>query len=198
MALSSVYSKYFQKSKVFLYPLLGIKRGVSVVPVETYVCWKNHYTAEDMKLICIYDVRTDDEYKQFEKNVLLNHNRLNDYIKVGSQLILTFDLSDLGDDWDHFINGRYSKISLNLKQKILNFFDKYSGNYAYMHSYLIPEKYFENYAELLDVDVKMLIEVGELCTKPDLNKESLAIEITDLANIDENKLVNLLKPTENE
>ncbi len=53
-------------------------------------------------------------------------------------------------------------------------------------------------ATVNSVDVKMLIEVGELCTKPDLNKESLAIEIADLANIDENKLVNLLKPTENE
>jgi len=145
MALSSVYKKYFQKSKVFLYPILGIKRGVSVVPTETYISWQGYYTSEDMKLICVYDVRTDSEYKQFEKNVLLNHNRLNDYVKVGNQLVLTFDLSDLGDDWFHFINGRYSKISMNLKQKILTFFDKYSGNYAYMHSYLIPEKYFNNW-----------------------------------------------------
>jgi hypothetical protein len=198
MALNSVYKKYFQKSKVFLYPLLGIKRGVSVVPTETYVSWDGHYNSEDMKLICVYDIRTDDEYKHFEKNVLLNHNRLSDYVKVGHQLVLSFDLSDLGNDWFHFINGRYSKISPNLKQKILDFFDKYSGNYAYMHSYLIPEKYFENYAELLGVDIKMLIEVGELCTKPDLEQECLVMEVADLDNIDENKLLNLSKPTENE
>lgn len=197
MALNSVYKKYFQKSKVFLYPLLGIKRGVSVVPVETYVSWQGYYNSEDMKLICVYDIRTDDEYRNFEKNVLLAHNRLNDYVKVGNQLVLTFDFSDLGDDWFHFINGSYSKISMNLKQKILNFFDKYSGNYAYMHSYLIPEKYFTNYADLLGVDVDMLIKVGELCTKPDLNKETLIMDVADLENIDE-KLLNLSKPTENE
>jgi|688.fasta_scaffold11077_6 hypothetical protein len=198
MALNSVYKKYFQKSKVFLYPILGIKRGVSVVPIETYISWKGYYNSEDMKLICVYDVRTDDEYKHFEKNVLLNHNRLNDYVKVDNQLVLTFDLSDLGDDWFHFINGKYSKISMNLKQKILNFFDKYSGNYAYMHSYLIPEKYFSNYAELLGVEPEMLIQVGELCTKPDMEKETLFLEPADLGDLSENKLLNLSKPTENE
>jgi len=197
MALNSVYKKYFQKSKVFLYPILGIRRGVSVVPIETYVSWKGYYTSEDMKLICVYDVRTDEEYKNFERNVLLAHSRLNDYVKVGNQLVLTFDLSDLGDDWFHFINGRYSKVSMNLKQKILGFFDKYSGNYAYMHSYLIPEKYFTNYADLLGVDVDMLIKVGELCTKPDLNKETLIMEVADLENIDE-KLLNLSKTNNNE
>jgi hypothetical protein len=75
MALSSVYSKYFQKSKVFLYPLLDIKRGSSVTPKETYVSWNKHYTSEDMKLICVYEKRKDDEYKNFEKNILLKHNR---------------------------------------------------------------------------------------------------------------------------
>uniref|UniRef100_UPI003D9FD9CD hypothetical protein n=1 Tax=Enterococcus faecium TaxID=1352 RepID=UPI003D9FD9CD len=90
---------------------------------------------------------------------------------VNSQIVLTFDFSDLEDDWIHFINGQYSKLSMNLKQKVLNFFDKNSGNYAYMHSYLVPEKYFNNYAELLNVDPNMLIKVGELCTKPDLDKE---------------------------
>lgn len=193
MALNSVYKKYFQKSKVFLYPLLGIKRGVSVVPVETYFSWDGYYNSEDMKLICVYDVRKDDDYVLFEKNILLKHNRLCDYIKVNSQAILTFDFSDIEDDWFHLINGRYSKISLELKQKILGFFDKYSGNYAYMHSYLIPEKYYNNYAELLDVEPEMLIKVGELCSKPDIVKETLVIEIADLDNINE-KLLNLSKP----
>jgi len=183
---------------VFLYPLLGIKRGVSVVPVETYICWQGYYTSEDMKLICVYDIRKDDEYKFFEKNTLLSHNRLSDYVKIGSQAVLTFDFSDLGDDWSQFINGKYSKLNIKLKQKILDFFDKYSGNYAYMHSYLIPEKYFNNYAELLGVDAEILIQVGELCSKPDLDKEILVLEVANLGSIEENNLLNLSKSTENE
>ena len=114
-------------------------------------------------------------YDLFEKDVLLKHNRLFDLVKIDSVAVLTFDFSDLGDDWNHFINGRYSKISLDFKKTILNFFDKYSGNYAYMHSYLIPEKYFNNYADLLGVDTDMIIKVGELCTKPDLDKETFQL-----------------------
>lgn len=193
MALNSIYKKYFQKSKVFLYPILGIKRGSNVVPIETYICWKGYYNSEDMKLICVYNINKNDEYDLFEKDVLLKHNRLFDLVKIDSVAVLTFDFSDLGDDWNHFINGRYSKISLDFKKTILNFFDKYSGNYAYMHSYLIPEKYFNNYADLLGVDTDMIIKVGELCTKPDLDKETLILEIADLGNIDQNKLLNLSK-----
>ena len=193
MALNSIYKKYFQKSKVFLYPILGIKRGSNVVPIETYICWKGYYNSEDMKLICVYNINKNDEYDLFEKDVLLKHNRLFDLVKIDSVAVLTFDFSDLGDDWNHFINGRYSKISLDFKKTILNFFDKYSGNYAYMHSYLIPEKYFNNYADLLGVDTDMIIKVGELCTKTDLDNETLILEIADLGNIDQNKLLNLSK-----
>jgi hypothetical protein len=50
---------------------------------------------------------------------------------------------------------------------------------------------------LLDVEPQLLIKVGELCTKPDLEKENLTLEIADLNDISENKLINLSKPTEN-
>lgn len=189
MALNSVYTKYFQKSKVFLYPLLGIKRGVSVVPVETYICWEGCYTSEDMKLICVYDIRKDDEYKFFEKNTLLLHNRLHDYVKIGSQAVLTFDFSDLSDDWDHFINGRYSKMDIKIKRRILDFFDSNSGNYYYVNSYLFPIPHFKLYAELLDVPVALVKSVGELCDKPNLDKEKLVLEVANLESIE--KTVNL-------
>jgi hypothetical protein len=44
----------------------------------------------------------------------------------------------------------------------------------------------------------MLIQVGELCTKPDMEKETLFLEPADLDDLSENKLLNLSKPTENE
>ena len=135
MALTSIYSKYFQKSKVFLYPLLGIKRGLSVVPKETYIAWEGHYKPEDMKLICVYDYRKDEEYQKIEKNLLLEHNRLSDYKRVKKEAIIVFDFSDLDDNWFHFINGKFSQIEIKVKQKILGFFDVHGGNYAYMHSY---------------------------------------------------------------
>jgi hypothetical protein len=32
-----------------------------------------HIPPEDMKLVCVYETRKDDEYKNFEANVLLKH-----------------------------------------------------------------------------------------------------------------------------
>jgi hypothetical protein len=197
MALTSIYSKYFQKSKVFIYPLLGIKRGLSVVPKETYISWEGHCKPEDMKLICVYDYREDEEYKKIEKNILLEHNRLSDYTKVKAEVVITFDFSDLDHDWFHFINGRYSQLETKIKQKILGFFDVHGGNYAYMQSYLLPEKYYDNYSEILGVDIETLKDVVELCDKPNLNKENLILDIADLNNIQENNLLNLSKPNKN-
>lgn len=181
MVIDALYRKYFQKSKIFLYPILDIKRGTSVVPKDTYLSWNNTINSEDMKLVCVYYARTDQEYLQFEKNVLLKHNRLIDLVKVDDEtLVVTFNFSDLNDDWFNFLNGKYSKINTKIKSKILNFFDKKSGNYAYVESYLYPEKHFQTYANLLNVDVEMLKSVGELCNKPDLEKESLLLEVADL------------------
>ena len=67
MAIQSLYKDYFQKSKVFLYPALDIKRVVSVVPIDTYVFWEGHYNMSDYKLSCLYHLRTDPEFRQFEK-----------------------------------------------------------------------------------------------------------------------------------
>jgi hypothetical protein len=184
MIIDALYRKYFQKSKIFLYPLLEIKRGTSVVPDETFLSWNDSYCPEDMKLICTYTIRTDKEYVLFEKNVLLKHNRLSDYVKVDNETaVFTFDFSDITEDWIYFVNGKYSQINDKTKRKILDFFDKKSGNYAYVESYLFPEKHFETYAKLLDVEVDFLKSVGELCNKPDLEKEKLTIKVADLENL---------------
>jgi hypothetical protein len=66
-------------------------------------------------------------------------------------------------------------MSLKTKQTVLDYFERYSGNYIYMHSYLFPNKWFKRYAEILDVPEELLIEVGELCDKPDWKKELFAI-----------------------
>ena len=88
MHVHALYTKYFQKSKVFIYPLLGIKKGSSVVPKETYLSWGTFYQPEDKKLICMYYKRTDPEYLKFEKDFLLKHNRLCDYIEIDDESAL--------------------------------------------------------------------------------------------------------------
>ena len=190
MVINALYKKYFQKSKIFLYPLLDIKRGTSVVPTETYVSWGDFCSTEDMKLICVYHSRTDAEYINFEKNVLLKHSRLCDYVKADAVTsVFTFDFSDLCDDWNHFINGKYSRMDIIIKRRILDFFDSNSGNYFYVNSYLFPLTNHVVYAELLDVPVDLIKEVYELCDKPNFDKENLVLEVANLENIE--KTVNL-------
>jgi len=50
---------------------------------------------------------------------------------------------------------------------------------------LYPNKYFEDYAECLDVDIEMLEGVGELCSKPNIEKETFRVkqlEKTEIIN----------------
>lgn len=183
MEIDALYTSYFQKSKVLMYPLLGIKRGCPAIPEQTYLAWGSKITLEDMKFITVYAKRADIEYLNFEKNVLLKHPRICDYIVLNSeQVLFTFDFSDLKHDWNKFINGQFSKLNQELKRKIRDHFDKNSSTHVYVDSYMFPEKYFSLYAKLLGADEELLREVGELCSKPDLEKENLMAEVINLEN----------------
>lgn len=184
MKIDALYKGYFQKSKIFLYPFLDIKRGTSIIPVDTYVSVDGLYTTEDMKFICIYHARKDKEYLQFQKEVLMCHPRLHDYTVLDSnQEMYIFDFSDFGEDWYKIISGKYSKIDKKLKCKIRDYFDRHSMNYRYVNSFLYPEKFFEQYAKLFDVEESLLRSVGELCDPFDLEKERLQIKVANLQNI---------------
>ena len=180
MAIKSLYKDYFQKSKVFLYPALEIKRGVSVTPIETYVSWKDQYGIVDKKLMCLYHLRSDKEFKAFELKHLFGNKLFDDFFQTDDNLgVYVFDFNTFNDDMDNFAKGKYSKLSPDIKKKIITFFAQ-SVKYTHVHSYLYPNKYLDLYSNLLAIDVHILKEVGELCTPPDLEKEKLIAEIKDL------------------
>lgn len=181
MAIESMHRDYFQKSRVFLYPLLKIKRGASVTPIETYLSWENQYSFNDKKFICHYHLRDDLEFVQFEKQYLLGHELFFDFKQVNDKEgVYIFDFSKYEDDWNNILKGRYSKISTLNKNKIENFYGKRDSNYAYIESYMYPEKYYDMYANLINVKQSLLIEVGELCDHLDEDKETLKIDIKNL------------------
>jgi hypothetical protein len=189
MVINALYGKYFQKSKIFLYPILDIKKGLNIVPTETYFSWYNKYSPEDMKLVCVYNTPNTPTFLHFEKEIVLKHNRLCDYCKVDSTTsIYVFDFSDLKSDWHYLIIGAYSKINDELKRKILSYFKDNTANIIYITGYLYPEKYFSDYAKILDVDISLLKEVGELCSKPNMEKEKLLIDVSKLESISDSSL----------
>lgn len=181
MTIKSLYKDYFQKSRVFLYPVLEIKRGSSVMPIKTFVSWEGHYKPEDRKLICLYYLRDDEEFIRFEKQKLINNPLFHDFKHAEEDKgVYVFDLSGSADDYDAFLKGRYSKMSPVHKKKVKSYYGVYNSNFVYIDSYLNPEKYFLMYSEILGVDSEELKKVGELCDPPDMEKELLTMDIIEL------------------
>lgn len=181
MSIKSLYRDYFQKSRVFLYPALDIRRAVTTTPIETYASWKGHYKLEDRKLICLYYLRQDEDFRVFEKNKLLGNKYFHDFKQVeDGKGVYIFDFDELKHEWDCFLKGRYSQMSLEHKKKIKAFYGPNNANFAYIESYLHPEKYYHMYSELLGVSVELLKQAGELCEIYDLKQESLKIQVKNL------------------
>jgi len=179
--IKSLYSDYFQKSGVFLFPIIGTKRGGSNSPIQIFTCWEGKIKQEDRKLVCLYHLRKDQEFINFEKTKLLGNRLFHDFkMTEDNKGVYIFDLKEYGSDWDKFMRGRYSKLSPELKKKIKEFYLKSRNDYVYVESFLHPDRYFDIYSNLLGVQKKVLQEVGELCGKPDMEKETLKIEIRNL------------------
>lgn len=170
--LLDLYPKYFQKSRVFLYPLLQFPKGTGITPIGTYVRWEENIHQNKQKLICLYHNRVDPDFKKFERDVSV-HPLYHSTEVVDDTKVIIFDYSSLSKDWDYFINGEYSKLSYATKDKIKKYYGNITTNSVYIDSYLYPHKYFSMYARFLNEKVKTIQTVGELCDRPNMTKETL-------------------------
>jgi len=163
-----------------MYPLLGIVRG-NVIPDEVYFSISDKYKPQDRKLVLVYDPKMDLKYETFKEDSLVNHKLLLEWFEDhNGNEIFVFDMSAFASDWDLFLAGKYSQMSLDVRSQILNFFEKKSANFAYLQSFLFPEKWFKQYAEILDVSEALLKEVGELCDKPNVEKEQFKLILKEV------------------
>ena len=190
--LNSIYKEYFQKSKVFLYPFLNIKKGVKFVPDNTYMSWDSMYKTEDYQFICVYKVipKQIEKFREFEL-LILKSNRLfrhSIYIegKSISTIIVTYDFSRYKSDIDRIIKGKYSQLSKGGKEIILDFFGDKGTIAEYIESFLFPEYWHEDYANLLNVNLNIIQDVYELCDKPNLEKECLKFNSTEIQLLKQN------------
>jgi hypothetical protein len=175
--IKTLQIEYIQKSRIFLYPLLDIKKGSDAVPIESYIAWQDKFKPEDHKFMCTYHLRDDDAFKRFERFKLLGSKLFDSFYETSDELgVYVFDFSTFGSDWENFLAGKYSKLSSSTKTAILKFFMANKSNYHYINSYLNPDQYFDIYAQLLGVEERMLKSVGELCSKPDMSKELLVAQ----------------------
>lgn len=180
--IDSLYGKYFQKSRSFLYPALGIKRTSNFSPSGTYLAIDGLIEPEDMKLICTFKEDTSSGFKIFEEQMITTNPLYSQTISIQDYNLYLFDYETYANDWYSFLLGKYSKLSAPLKRAIKTYYGEGSGEYKYIESYLFPDKYYDVYAKLLDVDVSLLRKggQGELCDPCDLEKEKLKIPVGDL------------------
>lgn len=183
--IKSLYTKYTQKSRMFLYPFLGIRRGVSITPIESYVSWTGISEVQDKKLICLYDLKEDDDFKLFEKTKLLGNPRFSNFYELpDNKGAYLFDFSTDELLWNQFVKGKYANFADEKKKAILKFFEGNVSNHNLITSYLYPDKYYETYANHLAVPVEVLQEVGQLCSPPNLEKENLMSDVKHIQFLD--------------
>jgi hypothetical protein len=186
--IKRIYSKYFQKSRSFLYPLLGIKKNDKFSPTNTYLSIKDLYDVADTKFICVFENTDTEAFKYFETKMLIENPLFFEKLTVGSISIYVFDYEIYTNDWFNFILGKYSKLSNVVKRAIKTYYGENSPEYAYMDTYLHPKEYYNLYAELLDISVDDLKKGVELCDCCDLNKETLIINEESLNEIKKKSL----------
>jgi hypothetical protein len=178
--MSDIYRKYFQKSITFLYPLLGFKKNKHPRPVQTYLSWKETGTApHHRKLVCVYEKKNTEEWKNFEREHLITHKMLELCVPVDDNTIVyIFDFNHLASDFDFFLKGKYSELSTFVKKTLTDYYGTHTPEWVYIESYLFPGKYFKQYADILLIDEQFLKQVGQLCDRYDPEKEVCDIHIS--------------------
>lgn len=170
----NLIDQYFQKSLKFLYPF--VSTPVSILPIQTYLAWENHYTVSQNRLICLFKLSEEAAYNQFEKK-LMRHDLFETSREMeDNKIVYIFNFNKYEADMNHFHHGSYSCFSTEWKEIILNHYTANKATWKYIDSYLKPEQYFEKYAALLNVKEELLWSVGELCNRFNPAKETLCLK----------------------
>lgn len=180
LRLTKPYTRYFQKSRAFLVPILGLKKLAKYVFEQSYMMWEGMYTLDDKKLILVYNPTDDSGWDNYLLNTLMTNQMFNEYHEISKDMLaVSFDMSVIHADYQCVIDGRYSKLSKLAKVKIRDYYGYNTPEYAYMESFLFPSRYISIYSKLLDVPEEHIRFTGELCDKPDFTQETLNLKPTN-------------------
>ena len=176
--IRKIYDKYFQKSRSFLLPILGLKKNAKFAPLQCYLEWKDMYSVKDRKLILVYEKEDSVEWKNYIARTVMSNQMFDCYIEteVEDEVALVFDLHCIEQDYINVLQGRYSKLDKMSKKKIREYYGYNSPEYAYIESFLYPEKYYKTYSEILDVEEEHIRFTGQLCDLPNIDKETLKLK----------------------
>ena len=92
------------------------------------------------------------------------------------EVALVFDYHCVEETYQSVIEGKYSNIDKLSKKKIREYYGYSSPEYAYIESFLYPDRYVKTYSEILDVEEEHIRFTGQLCDLPDLTLETLKLK----------------------
>lgn len=173
---------YVQKSKLFLLPLIEVRKNSFIKPIGTYIR-DDMFSEKDYKLILPFEKDESSEFFYYEKELLSSPCLDTDnYYETKKYQVYVYDLSKYTEDYEKFLNGKYSTFSKPVKTLITIHWGKIVSNKNFEHnkliqSYLSPKiSDYEFLSEELGVTIELLQEVQELLSPPDIEKETFKIE----------------------
>ena len=173
----NLYNKYFQKSKIFLYPFLELpKVDEKYFTIQTYLKYKD-ISIEECFIICVYNIKDVEYFTKYKKEKINRSIYFTSEETIDeNKHIVIFNISKFKTDYHYFMLGQYSKFSSKSKDLIKKYFGARSPQYVYVDTFINPKDYYNEYSTLLDVSKETLEEVVELCDKFDYEKEWLNTE----------------------
>jgi len=158
---------------------LGIPNSAAFKPTSTYLADAvRGIDPKDRKLIVCYDKEHADKNKEyfssFESRMLVGNKLFVEAFEEESCMYYVFDLSKFSAEYDKILEGKYSELSHKCKLHIDKYHTSHIGPNAHMRRYLfVDDKAYSYYANELGVTESQLKEVGELCSPPDMDRETL-------------------------
>lgn len=178
---------YWSKSETFLFPLTGLSKSQKY-PVKTYLFWRD-YSIEDCHLIIKYTYNKYEEFLNYCRKmvfpILDRSVCLIETYDFDNTSIFVLDLSEWTFDIEMFLKGKYSRLSKQAKEKIVEFhtyFDRGAKIEIEISAIIepnVPYRLLNDMTPLEYVSVnygipyEQLKEIGEIGSIYDKEKETL-------------------------
>jgi hypothetical protein len=175
-----LYSNYIQKSRLFCYTVTGIKKGSVFMPHECYMALDGFYDMNDYRLIVYYKECNKSGFNAYATNELMKKPLFEKVIRLNDkQSLFVFNFESHQSDWNKILNGKYSQLSPSYKHKIEQYYLSCPENKRLIYKILNPKFYFDGFASLIDIDPKIIEEVGEVLDKPHPVFEKLTLTVIE-------------------
>ena len=113
---------YLQKSSLFLFPFVGLRKKELHNPINTYLyCDAIEESILDYKLLVLYKHLPTEMFERWESEVLSKHPLVCSCYSTLDGTLYTFDLSSNKDAVDKFLRGDYTKFREVDKQVVCKY-----------------------------------------------------------------------------